>query len=281
VRWEFTDDVAAYADAVGPVLAAQPERFTIALSVVDNVRHGLRWSDLPMHFGWHVRGDVVDGVVLVTPPFPLVISVLAQDAVDDLVGDLLSRGATLTGVNGERDDAVRFAAAWSARTGAAATTSVEERLYRLGTLAPVTPLPPGGARRAGPGDLDLVSRWHRAFIAEALPDEPDVDHTDVIRHRLESGLLWLWQVDGEPAAMAGRTAPAAGVARVGPVYTPPAQRGRGFGSAVTAACTQDALDAGAEGVVLFTDLANPTSNAIYQRLGYRPVVDRVVVRFSP
>jgi predicted GNAT family acetyltransferase len=80
--------------------------------------------------------------------------------------------------------------------------------------------------------------------------------------------------------VAGPVRPAAGVVRVGPVYTPPALRGRGYAGAVTGAVTSAAIAAGAREVVLFTDLANPTSNALYRRLGYQPVTDRVVLRFS-
>ena len=72
----------------------------------------------------------------------------------------------------------------------------------------------------------------------------------------------------------------AGQVRIGPVYTPPGRRGRGFGGAVTAAVSQAARDAGVAEVLLYTDLANPTSNAVYQRLGYRPVEDRVVLSFT-
>jgi predicted GNAT family acetyltransferase len=81
-------------------------------------------------------------------------------------------------------------------------------------------------------------------------------------------------------SLAGRNRAAAGQARIGPVYTPPDLRGRGFGAAATAAVTQAALDDGAEGAVLFTDLANPTSNTLYQRLGYRPISDWAVLRFG-
>jgi predicted GNAT family acetyltransferase len=81
--------------------------------------------------------------------------------------------------------------------------------------------------------------------------------------------------------MAGSTRQVAGVVRVAGVYTAPAHRQRGYGGAVTAVATQAALDAGASAVVLFTDLANPTSNALYQRLGYRPVADRVLLRLTP
>jgi predicted GNAT family acetyltransferase len=87
-------------------------------------------------------------------------------------------------------------------------------------------------------------------------------------------------VDGVPVAMAGRTAAVAGVVRVAPVYTPPALRRRGYGGAATVAVSRAALDGGASDVVLFTDLANPASNALYQRLGYRPVEDRTVLTFA-
>lgn len=80
--------------------------------------------------------------------------------------------------------------------------------------------------------------------------------------------------------MGGVTRTVAGVARVGPVYTPPDHRRLGYGAAVTVAVSQAALEAGADQLVLFTDLANPTSNALYPRLGYRPVRDSVVLRFT-
>jgi predicted GNAT family acetyltransferase len=90
---------------------------------------------------------------------------------------------------------------------------------------------------------------------------------------------FLWEVGGEVVSYAVAGAPADGMSRVGPVYTPPAHRGKGYGSAVTAAASQWAVDAGAENVLLFTDLANPTSNSIYQAIGYRPVYDATELEF--
>ena len=94
--------------------------------------------------------------------------------------------------------------------------------------------------------------------------------------RFSYGGFTLWEAAGQPVSLAGLSRPVAGQARLGPVYTPPGLRGRGYGGAVTWAVSRAALDAGITGVVLFTDLANPTSNALYQRLGYRPVADRTV-----
>ncbi|WP_261565879.1 GNAT family N-acetyltransferase [Frankia gtarii] len=94
------------------------------------------------------------------------------------------------------------------------------------------------------------------------------------------GGLTLWEVDGVPVSMAGLTRSVADMVRVGPVYTPPHTRRRGYAGAVTAAVSRAALDAGAKEVLLFTDLANRTSNGLYQRLGYEPVEDRVVLSFT-
>ncbi|MBO0788662.1 MAG: GNAT family N-acetyltransferase, partial [Actinobacteria bacterium] len=102
-----------------------------------------------------------------------------------------------------------------------------------------------------------------------------------VRDRLRHGGLTLWEEEGRPVSLAGLTRQVAGQVRVGPVYTPPEFRRRGFAAAVTAAVSRAALAAGAQEVLLFTDLANPTSNSLYRRLGYRPVSDYVSLAFGP
>jgi predicted GNAT family acetyltransferase len=101
----------------------------------------------------------------------------------------------------------------------------------------------------------------------------------MVDERLSYRGLTLWEDAGQPVSMAGLTRPAAGQVRVGPVYTPPGRRGQGYAGALTCVVSQAAQDAGADRVLLFTDLANPTSNALYQRLGYEPVEDRAVWSF--
>jgi predicted GNAT family acetyltransferase len=179
---------------------------------------------------------------------------------------MLAAGRSLAGVNGEHGAVGRFTDVWVGHTHTTATVRRAMRMYRLGTLRP-----PGGvagtSRRAGPGDGALVSEWFEAFQTETDRNH-EFDAAAIAHRRLIAGELSLWCVGGDPVAMAAHSPAAAGVARVGPVYTPPAQRRRGFGSAVTAGATQAALEAGAEHVVLYTDLANATSNAIYQAIGY-------------
>ena len=128
-------------------------------------------------------------------------------------------------------------------------------------------------------DRDLLVRWHLAFHAEIGEGHGDLG--PIVDDRIQAGVLILWEnEDGVPVSMAARSQPEADMIRVQLVYTPPDQRGRGYAGAATTAVTRDALALGVSAVVLVTDLANPTSNALYQRLGYRPVEDRVVVEFS-
>jgi predicted GNAT family acetyltransferase len=127
-------------------------------------------------------------------------------------------------------------------------------------------------------DHDLVRAWFTAFEEESL-GSAEVSAA-LIDDRLGYGGIAFWELDGRPVSMAGRTRIVSGMARIGPVYTPPEHRRRGYGATVTAVLTASALEAGATEVVLFTDLANATSNGVYRRIGYRAVSDRLVLGFG-
>jgi GNAT superfamily N-acetyltransferase len=279
MSWRFTDDPAEYAERVWDLLAADPATHTVPLTVAAAARTGFRWSDDPMLFGWYEDGASVRGAVSLTPPHELLLGVVPDEALDDLVAGLREQRAALPGVNGEVALTDRFVAAWAAGTPLRHEVVLRLRLYRLGRLQPPDPAPPGTARPATADDLDVAVAWLRAFEAETGVTRTNVEAG--ARERLDDGRLWLWLDDsGEPASLAARTATAATVSRVAPVYTPPEHRRRGYGAAITAAVTADALARDADHVVLFTDLANPTTNAIYQQIGFRPIGDRCTVRFS-
>jgi GNAT superfamily N-acetyltransferase len=279
MSWRFTDDPATYADRVWNLLAADPATHTVPLTVAAAARTGFRWSDDPMLFGWYEDGVQVRGAVSLTPPHELLLGVVPDEALEGLVAGLREQRAALPGVNGEVGLTDRFVAAWAAGTPLRHEVTLRLRLYRLGTLQPPDPAPPGSARPATTDDLDVAVAWLRAFEVETGVTRTNVEAG--ARERLDDDRLWLWCSDtGEPVALAARTATAATVSRVAPVYTPPEHRRRGYGAAITAAVTTDALARDADHVVLFTDLANPTTNAIYQQIGFRPIADRCTVRFS-
>jgi RimJ/RimL family protein N-acetyltransferase len=279
VPWHLTEDVDAFAERAWDLLAADPAEQTVTLTIVEFLRAGRRYSDAPALFGWCVDGERVRGAVCMTAPYEMVLAVVPDDALPDLVAALRAADVALPGVNGEVRAVERFARAWLEGTDLRARTVADQRLYALGALRPPQPAPPGRPRLADDADRDLAARWYGEFQREA--GVPVTDAGQWARIGIGDRRIWLWEdEEGAVVSLAGRTAPAAGVCRVAPVYTPPAHRRRGYGAAVTATCTQDALDRGVGHVVLFTDLANPTSNAIYQRIGYRPLSDRRVVRFE-
>jgi GNAT superfamily N-acetyltransferase len=270
--WTFTSDIETYAAAVWDLLAQNPSEQTVALSVIEAVRAGHRYSeDGEMRFGFHPDG----GAVSLTPPYELLLAAVPERTLDELIEAV--EDVEFPGVNGQAETVDRFAARWTARKSVRVVPVHEMRLYRLGTPAPPDRSPPGRARPASGDDLDLAVRWLEAFQIDAGVPVTNVE--PMARRAIADGRLWLWE-DGTPRALAGRTPTAVAVARIAPVYTPPEHRRRGYGSAITAACTQDALDRGAEHVVLFTDLANPTSNSIYQQIGFRSVRDYRVIHFD-
>jgi predicted GNAT family acetyltransferase len=206
----------------------------------------------------------------------MMFSGLPAEAVPAAVEALGDR--PLSGANLLAGDVDEFVTGRQRRAGGEAKVRMRTRLFRLATLTPPAE-PAGHARTATADDRELLLRWHADFHDEIGEIHPD-SFGPLVDERIGYGGVTLWEAGGEPVAMAIRSRLDADMVRVQTVYTPRAHRARGYGGAATAAVTRQALDLGAAHVVLFTDLANPTSNGLYQRLGYQPIEDRVVVEFS-
>jgi RimJ/RimL family protein N-acetyltransferase len=279
MAWQLTDSLDAFFDAAGDHLRSDPVRHTVPLTVLETLRQRgpSAFGETPPIFGWHrSAAGAADGAFLQTPPFPLLLASLPAASAAPLLDALAADGRSPAAVNLAAEHADSFLATWESVTGGNGTTRMRMRLFRLGVLVPPDPAPPGAARVAGQGDRDLLVDWHEAFGRESSGAGPE-DARRAVADRLSHEGLMLWESEGEPVAMAGLTRRVVGVARVGEVYTPPEHRRRGYGAAITTAVSRAALDTGAAAVVLYTDLANPTSNALYQRLGYSPVGDRVLL----
>jgi ribosomal protein S18 acetylase RimI-like enzyme len=281
--WRLTDSLDAFLAAAGDHLRADPVLQTVPLTVVETLRQDgpAAFGDSPPTFGWHEAATgATDGAFLQTPPFPVLIASLPAGSAGPLL-DLLAAGRPAPfGVNLASAHEPVVLAAWSTRAGARGTSRMRSRQFRLGVLTPPDPIPPGTARVADDHDRDLLVHWFAAFSAEAGAGTPPENAARTVAGRLSHRGFMLWETGGQPVAMAGLTREVAGVVRVTDVYTPPAHRRRGYGGAVTTAISRAAQAAGATAVVLFTDVANPTSNALYQRLGYRPIGDRVVLELT-
>ncbi|MER8031038.1 GNAT family N-acetyltransferase [Streptomyces bauhiniae] len=280
--WQLTDDLAEFLDTTGDFLRSRPALHTVTLTVSEALRtrgpyaHGTE----PPRFGVLRDADgSVRATLLHTPPRPIQLTPLDPEGAVALAARLAEAGRQVPGVWAERETAAAFAAAWQRRTGMSAEESERQRLYRMAELIPPDRTPPGRARVADAADRGLLARWYTEFAADTggrILQDP----AQWADSRLAHGGATLWETpDGTPVSLAGHLPESAGQIRVAPVYTPAALRGHGYAGAVTAEVSGRAAATGAE-VLLFTDLANPVSNRLYQRLGYRPVADFATWTFT-
>lgn len=211
---------------------------------------------------------------LMTPPRGLVVYARPGDpspAMRLLATDLVANGWPLPTVNGVVDVSGAFAHAWHALTSGSVAVAIAMRVFELRQVFP--PAGVGGSLHcATPADLDQVMAWANAFRDEAIPNDVP-PRRELLARSIAEANVYLWEDGGQVVSIAAKGRRTAHGISVGLVYTPPALRGRGYASACVAALSQVILDEGADFCTLFTDLANPTSNSIYQKIGYRPICD--------
>ena len=287
--WVVAGNIDEFTRTTLPVLAAESTRNTLLLTVFDRLRtegpHAFGERD-PQLLTWYDAEGAASGAVLRTPPYAYVLSDVPTASVSALVDLLSDSESGLDGreINLPENREAPFSAAWSARTGKDPQVLERFRLYRLGELIAPNPAPLGTSRLATDDDVRLIAGYLEAFWHEVEHSVPaDVRGTAVrmAMGRVGEGVFRLWlDESGTPVSLAGHTPVVAGMSRIGPVYTPPELRGHGYAAGATVAATKAALARGADEVLLFTDLANPVSNRLYQRLGYQPVSDRARLSFE-
>lgn len=276
MRLEEHADAAAFLEAAAPVLDVDEARHNLIYGICSTLfdpRHPYQEAHL-----WTVDAGRSLAAAVLTPPFNIVV---AQPRVEEALRFLARRlrdRLELPGVTGALPEADVFADAW----GAPRRLRMSQGIYAARKVE--LPHVAGRARKATPADRDVVVGWLRAFEAEALPDDsPHLDLEQAFERRVQSddAGFYLWEGEGEPVSLCGSGGRTPHGVRIGPVYTPPERRGRGYGSAVTAHVTKEQLDSGREYCFLYTDLSNPTSNKIYVNIGYERVCDSAEYAFEP
>ena len=290
-------DPVAFAAAVGPIFGADPVRHTLLLSILAQVVDGRHPA---ARHGVVRRGERVVAALLQTPPWNVVVSLADAEGHDNdhdhaaaaaaeivvaaadgvLVEVRAGRWPHPPGVTGLDPHVERFARRWCEQTGQQTERHVAERLFRLDDLIPPRPMVGGRSEPATADDVAWLVESFVAFAHEADLSVVPPGLADQLAAEVTGGQHRIAWVGEQRAAFVGRRPAAHGSARVGPVYIEPAFRGRGLASVLVAE-TSVAIQAEGAVPVLFTDQANPTSNAIYQALGYRPVADGAMWRFTP
>ena len=261
--------------AQGWLLEAEAEN-NLPLGIALNAR-GRAAEGTPPYWASVRDGRDVVGCACRTPPYPLVLSRLPTAAIAALVDNVGTAFASLERVTGPTTVVEAFAGAWIARSGGSWKTHLRMRLHELEQVSFDGPLPTGSLRKATETDLPLALEWTDAFVRDVgvPPMAPDLT-----QQRIARGQLYFW-LDGEnPKAMIawGRETPSG--CAINTVYTPRAFRRHGYATAAVAMLTQMLLDSGRRFCCLYTDLANPTSNSIYAKIGYRPIRDDAEIAFE-
>jgi predicted GNAT family acetyltransferase len=200
----------------------------------------------------------------------LILSKGTEEAIDFLVEELKRKKISIPGVSGPQEVADRFHEGWKSPSKA----PVKMRLFSLNQLVS-PPSPEGRSRPAEKHDHDVIFKWLREFHAEAVPNDPSMSDADLSRDILdaiEKRQYIIWEAEGEPVSLVGSRRETEYDRWIAPVYTPKELRGNGYASALTADVSRAILESG-KTAMLFTDLSNPTSNSIYQKIGYRVVAD--------
>jgi len=186
-----------------------------------------------------------------------------------LAGDVTLACGDASSVGGPEPTVATFAELVAGSTGRQAERRMSQRIHELRIVVHPDRLPRGGLRPAREEEIGRLTPW----VSDMLSVIGDERHAgEIAGERVRSGHLFVWDDEG-PVSMAAWTGQTPNGVRVNFVYTPPELRGRGYATASVAALSQRLLDQGNAYCCLYTDLANPTSNAIYRRIGYRPVCD--------
>jgi predicted GNAT family acetyltransferase len=260
-------DASAFRDRVHSVLSQNEAENCLGLGIIDTI------INVPDRYPRYHLLAVEDaglpvGAAWMTPPHPLGITRMPEAALPALVAAARALPHPVGSVVGPKPTVERFKDGW----GTPVKNTMEQRIYQLTEVA--NPSGVGGAMRlVADGDRALLTAWRQAFTEDCgMPSTPQsaaeaADFALKMRNRV------FWVDAGQPVAMAGFSGRTPSGIRISWVYTPRYMRGRGYASALVAALSQRQLDEGRKFCFLYTDLANPTSNGIYQKIGYRAVCD--------
>jgi predicted GNAT family acetyltransferase len=271
-----TSDAAAYLERVGEFLRRRPVEHSVLLSVA-TAHQGEAVATAGANLWlWVEQGDEVVATAQHTPPHGAYLSTGPPEAMQALAGALWLLRPGLPGVAGLGTAPAEFATEWSRLGGPPASPTMHLGVYAAETVSPPAGIT-GRFRLSTEADTSLLRRWVSQFVVESGATPSGQDQVGPM---VRAGRMFVWEVGGAVVSMAAVSAAEGGVSRVQYVYTPAAERNHGYASACVAALTARELATPGRTCMLYTDLANPTSNGIYQAIGYRRVGDAVDLRFG-
>ena len=267
------NDVFSFADRAVPWLLQAEAEHNLILGIIEQLKQmGTVGTGEPYLVTVEEDGHVA-GCVFRTPPYKLGLTRMPNGAIAELVNEVANVYDDLPAVMGPAAQVRAFAEAWAMSKGKTSRLGMRQRIYELRSVVPPTQTASGQLRLAAKRDLELLVSWLNEFANETRVGTVNV--RAFAENHINNKSVFLWEDGGEPRTSSLFSGLTPHGVRVGFVYTPPEFRRRGYASSCVAAVSQRALDSGYQFCCLYTDLSNPTSNDIYQQIGYVPVTDVV------
>lgn len=272
----------ALLERIGPALELEEAKHSLILGILASYeKRAYQLTGPPAFAAVEDQGGVVVAAVM-TPPFPVILAATEERipprAIYSIADFLWRERRPVAGVTGDPWLAGEFAEVWERLSGQKRSSEIQQRIYQLQKLE-VPRGADGALRYATEGDVELVGRWLNAFNIGTIAEDDPIRSREVAIQRIAQREIYLWE-DSGPRSMVGKSRPTRQTITVNAVYTPPEKRGRGYAAAAVAELSRSLLADGYGACVLYTDLANPTSNRLYLRLGYKPVCDSVRYMFG-
>jgi predicted GNAT family acetyltransferase len=281
---ERFETAAEFSAAAGAFLAGSEAQNNLLLGITSDLLSGGSFGADRPYFAVARRDGPVTAAAVRTPPWGVVLSSTADlEATDSIAEDLHRIYPSIPGLLAPVEVADRFCDRWESLTPQRRKLRANERIHRCSTVRRARS-PLGGMRPFTESDRQLTVQWTKLFLVEArLPGRETNQLLASIDRRLgaRDGGYFFWDVDGEAVSMAASGGRTPSGVRIGPVYTPPNFRGKGYATALVADLSSLMLSRGMDFCFLFTDMANPTSNSIYAQIGYEPVVDCKMYDLEP
>ena len=219
-------------------------------------------------------------VMMMTPPHHLILCGVEHNLNDSMqaaVEYLTGKNFRIPGVIGPNDIAPNFSTLWSQETKCRAVKKMAQMIYGLEKTEEMK-FSPGHLIFAGADHIEIVTEWVIDF-SKATPHSMNRDEARRrTEHNLRNSTVFLWK-DKTPVSMALKTRPTGNVVCISGVYTPPPFRNKGYATSCVSAVSRYLLQQGFRSVALYADSANPVSNSIYRKIGFRPVSSSVIYDF--
>ena len=273
IEVSFSDNAGWILDKAKVFLRSKPVHNNVILTLL----HARVERFTPGRYWVATDGNAVVGVVFQSPlNLRAIVTPMEPDIVRSIVDAISDAKVKLPGVGGDATTAAHFAGQWAERQKSAVVPFMGQRIYEVDKVEEPIGIK-GHLRKAVREDRERLIDWVRRFYVDTTGVQ-ESNAEDIVDRRVSAGRLWLWD-NAEPVSIASRTPPMEGVVRVQLVYTPPENRGKGYASACVAGLSKQIRDEG-HCCILYTDLGNPISNAIYRRIGYYVVAEGIHYRFE-